>query len=146
MENIVDLIIRILTLLIVGIEIIAMVWVWVRAKIKQAQNEQTETNRNIELQSKNKILELIPQFITQAEKIFGVVKGTGATKLLYVMQSLKNYCEAQNMDFDEEEVEEYIENILETPTKKDLTRHEEYDKDNNEGEEHDEFRNLTQNI
>lgn len=121
MENILDLIIRIITLVIIGIEIIFLVWTYVATKLKQAKQETGKDVLLKESLTRNKIFELIPQFVNQAEKIFGVVPKTGASKLLYVMQELRNYCQARNLDLDEDEATAYIETVLETPTKKVLT-------------------------
>lgn len=133
MENIIDLILRIITLAVIGLEIIFIVWTYIKTKTNKKSVEQDKDTLLAGTTAQNKILQLIPNFIKQAEDIFGIVPKTGTAKLMYVMQQLKNYCENRNLALDEDSTKNYIELILQTPTKKPLTTIEEDAKEDNKG-------------
>ena len=67
---------------------------------------------------KNKLLEItnkIPGYVTEAEEIFG--KGKGLAKMTYVLNLVQMDCLKANTEYNEEEVKEAVENVLQAPTK-----------------------------
>lgn len=62
------------------------------------------------------IFNKLPNFITEAEQIFGA--GTGIAKLAYVLNKVQMECIKLNITYDEEATKKQIETILATPEKK----------------------------
>ena len=66
-----------------------------------------------------KVVQKLPKFIQEAEKIFG--GGTGTAKKAWVLQKIQMECLRNKVDYNESEFSYEIENILTTPTKKENT-------------------------
>lgn len=62
------------------------------------------------------IIEKLPEFITEAEKIFG--SGNGTAKLAYVLNKVQIECLKNKIEYNEEEIRLKVEEILKTPQKK----------------------------
>ncbi len=63
-----------------------------------------------------KIVQKLPEFIAEAEKIFG--SGNGTAKLTYVLNKVQIECLKNKVEYNEEQFKGEIENILSTPEKK----------------------------
>ncbi|UPW36494.1 hypothetical protein [Peromfec virus RodF8_36] len=63
-----------------------------------------------------KVVQKIPDFISEAEQIIG--EGKGIAKLQYVLNKIQLQCQINNIDFEEKAFTEEVEKILETPQKK----------------------------
>ena len=77
-----------------------------------------KSNKQTKLVSLAKIVQKIPEYIKEAESIFG--SKTGQAKLRYVLNSLQVECLKANIEYQEEELKVEIENILSTPEKKEI--------------------------
>ncbi len=73
-------------------------------------------NKSQKLVELAKIAQKLPEFISEAENIFGA--GNGAAKLTYVLNKVQIECLKNNVEFNEEQFKGEIENILSTPEKK----------------------------
>lgn len=61
-----------------------------------------------------KVLEKLPDYITEAESLFSV----GKSKLAFVLQKVHLDCLSSGTEYNESKITSYIENILTTPNKK----------------------------
>lgn len=64
------------------------------------------------------ILQELPTYITEAETIFG--SKTGVAKLAYVLSKINIACIQEHLKFDEEAWKNQVEDILQTPQKKEV--------------------------
>lgn len=64
------------------------------------------------------ILTFLPQFISEAEKIFQLVNKSGADKLQFVLNKLQWLCSETGLSYDEEFWIKKIEEYLSVPQKK----------------------------
>lgn len=62
------------------------------------------------------IIDQLPEYINKAEEDLG--PKTGFSKLLFVLSKIQTECEARRIKYDEKFWTKKIENILETPEKK----------------------------
>lgn len=85
------------------------------ATIAIEKKRKTSKNLSISVQ-KLEIIEKIPKYVGEAEKIFGA--GSGYAKLQYVLNKLQVDFAVANLKYDETEMTGKIENILDTPEKK----------------------------
>lgn len=72
--------------------------------------------KNKKTQKVSAILAKIPNYIIEAETIFG--GGTGKAKLAYVLNKIQVDCVKANINISEEVLTQQIENVMETPQKK----------------------------
>lgn len=63
-----------------------------------------------------KVVQKIPEYITEAEQIIGDKKGIA--KLQYVLNKIQLQCQINGIDYKENEFKFEVEKILETPQKK----------------------------
>lgn len=98
---------NLLTILSIGVTVITTA-IAIMEKIKSKKK-----NRAVEVA---KIVQKLPEYITEAEQLFG--NGKGIVKLKYVLKEIKNDCIINNIEFDEEAYETEIEKILLTPQTK----------------------------
>lgn len=63
-----------------------------------------------------KVVQKIPEFITEAEQIIGT--GKGVAKLQYVLNKIQLQCQLAGIEFQEQQFKQEVEKILETPQKK----------------------------
>ena len=61
-----------------------------------------------------KVVQKLPEYITEAEKIFGA--GTGTAKMDYVLNKVQMACMQNNVEYNENQFKVEIEKILATPT------------------------------
>ena len=73
-------------------------------------------SKNQKLVELAKIVQKLPNFIQEAESIFGAQ--TGSAKLAYVLNKVQIECITKKVDYNEEQFKGEIENILCTPEKK----------------------------
>ena len=73
-------------------------------------------NKSEKLVDLAKIVQKLPEFITEAEKIFGA--GNGTAKMAYVLNKVQIECLKNNVTYNEDQFKGEIENILTTPEKK----------------------------
>ena len=76
-------------------------------------------NKSQKLVELAKIVQKLPGYITEAEKIFG--DGTGTAKMAYVLNKVQLDCITNKVEYNEEQFKGEIENILTTPEKKAAT-------------------------
>lgn len=72
--------------------------------------------RNVSLY---KIVEKIPSFIMEAESVL-VGNHTGEAKLNYVLNKIQSLCILNKVHYDEVGFTEYVENVLQTPQRKEV--------------------------
>ena len=73
-------------------------------------------SKNQKLVELAKIVQKLPEYIKEAENIFGAQ--TGAAKLAYVLNKVQIECITNKVKYNEEQFKGEIENILSTPEKK----------------------------
>ena len=73
-------------------------------------------NKSDKLVDLAKVVQKLPEFIAEAENIFGA--GNGNAKLAYVLNKVQIECLKNKVEFNEEQFKGEIENILRTPEKK----------------------------
>lgn len=73
-------------------------------------------NKSEKLVDLAKIVQKLPEFINEAEKIFG--GGTGVAKVNYVLNKVQMNCIQNKIKYDENQFKGEIEKILATPQKK----------------------------
>lgn len=83
--------------------------------VASAKKRKTSKNLSTSLQ-KLEIIEKIPKYVGEAEKVFGA--GSGYAKLQYVLNKLQVDFAVANLKYDETEMTGKIESILDTPEKK----------------------------
>lgn len=73
-------------------------------------------NKSEKLVNLAKIVQKLPEFISEAEQIFG--GGTGVAKVNYVLNKVQMNCIQNKVKYDESQFKGEIEKILSTPQKK----------------------------
>lgn len=76
-------------------------------------------NKSQKIVTLAKIVQKLPEFIQEAEKIFGA--GTGTAKKAWVLNKIQMECLQNKIEYNESEFGFEIEKILTTPTKKEDT-------------------------
>ena len=76
-----------------------------------ANNKKKNAQKMVELA---KVVQKLPEFINEAETIFG--SGTGTAKMAYVLNKVQMACMQNNVEFNENQFKVEIEKILNTPT------------------------------
>lgn len=67
-----------------------------------------------------KVVQKIPEYITEAEQIIGASKGVA--KLQYVLNKIQLQCQINGINYTENQFKYEIEKILETPQKKQIEK------------------------
>lgn len=65
-----------------------------------------------------RVFQVLPVIIDEAEQLFQALKGSGDSKLKYVLEKLQVICTEVNINYDEDFWKQQIENMLSTPQKK----------------------------
>lgn len=80
---------------------------------KKKNNQTANANKKVEYA---KIIQKLPDYIKEAEEIFG--NGNGTAKKIFVLNTIQVDCLKANIEYLQENFEFEIEKILETPQKK----------------------------
>lgn len=101
----------IVTCITTGISVVAVLFSIIKGIINSKNNKSTANVIKL-----NEIISEIPRTVTEAEDIFG--SGNGLAKLNYVLNKIQIKCLQNQVTFNETEIRDKVEEILETPEKK----------------------------
>ena len=76
-----------------------------------ASNKKNKAQKLVELA---KVVQKLPEYINEAETIFGT--GTGTAKMAYVLNKVQMACMQNKVEYNENQFKVEIEKILATPT------------------------------
>lgn len=105
-----------------AVAVISVIYNIVMLVIKKKQQAKL-TGENEEITKKNTLMEIwenLPEYISQAEQIFNQ-SGSGTAKKLFVENLVQIDCIKNGVEFDKVTTSNKIEEILNTPQKKEVT-------------------------
>lgn len=100
-----------------GLELLLSIVLFCNNRSISAKGKRDNVKTNKQLMLSNLKISL-PVFISEAEEMFGA--GNGIAKLNYVLNKIHIKCLELSLPYDEKEIKTQIEEILETPQKKEV--------------------------